>query len=151
MRYSEAEALAAENAERDQGPYYVICKAIPTAPAGCEYEACDPGKAWTWAQRDGWHLAAEILPKQHSAPMTRAELNRKLTGAVVRYDEAQAKKKFYNRYALAQYCEAVSNILDAVDRGAELRTAILDNVQGPLATACLRAVGLPAMRRDERR
>jgi len=62
MRYAEAEALAAENANRTGGPYYVICKAIPTAPAGSEYEACAPGKAWGWAQRDGWHLAAEILP-----------------------------------------------------------------------------------------
>lgn len=68
MRYSEAEALAVENAERDQGPYYVICKAIPTAPAGCEYEACDPGKAWAWAQRDGWHLAATILPAKKPGP-----------------------------------------------------------------------------------
>jgi hypothetical protein len=97
-----------------------------------------------------WIAQEQAETPSQPAP-SRAELNRKLTGAVVRYDETQAKRKFYNRYALAQYCEAISNILDAVDRGADLRAAILDNVQGPLATACLRAVGLPAMQRSERR
>jgi hypothetical protein len=73
MRYREAEALAIQNAERVQDPYYVICKTVPTAHAGCEYDACDPGEAWEEAQRDGWHLAAPPVLPARREPVADAE------------------------------------------------------------------------------
>ena len=65
-----------------------------------------------------------------------------ILNAVATYDRKQEKKKYYNRYALAQYCAAVTNVFAAVEQGQELRTAILQCFVGQLANVVLKSVNL---------
>lgn len=80
-------------------------------------------------------------------PLTR----HKLTHAVTEYDRKQSTRRGYNPYALSHYLGAVQQIETDVDAGADLRAAILDNLLGRLATAALKAVGLPALTLEESR
>ena len=66
----------------------------------------------------------------------------KLLNALTTYDEKQSRKKFYNRYALGQYCAALSKVQKHCDRGADLRVALLNCFNGKLLDTLLRAVAL---------
>ena len=68
-------------------------------------------------------------------------LDRKLLNAVTEYDRKQSAKKFYNRYALALYCGAVSEAITQMKGGKSVRQAIINCFNGRLMDVCLKAVG----------
>jgi hypothetical protein len=79
-----------------------------------------------------------------------------LAAAVTEYDrrqEAAAMKRghLHNVYALSHYLEAVNQIEEKIKRGADMRAAILDHVNGRLANAVLRGAGLPGLTAEEAR
>jgi len=75
----------------------------------------------------------------------------KLLHAATEYDRKQSTKKGYNVYALSHYLGAVQAIEEDVDHGMDLRKAIVTRTTGRLATALLKAVGLPALTAQEAR
>ena len=78
-------------------------------------------------------------------------IHAKLFNAVTEFDRKQAKKLFYNRYALGHYCAALERVNEAMDAGASLREAILANFLGRLLSAVLKAAGEPDFTIDEKR
>jgi hypothetical protein len=46
--------------------------------------------------------------------------------AVTEWDRKQAAKKFYNHYALAQYCGAIDGVMTAIDGGRPIPLALSD-------------------------
>ncbi len=77
------------------------------------------------------------------------QIHIKLLNALTAFDRKEAKKKHYNRYALAQYCAALQSAQVDMDCGATLRESLLVNFIGHLLSALLRAVGEPDFTRDE--
>lgn len=73
----------------------------------------------------------------------------KLIAALTDYDRRQSAKPCYNRWALPQYFQRVDSICEDIDRGADLRSAIIAGFTGRLADKCLRAVGAEITTRDE--
>lgn len=80
-------------------------------------------------------------------PRTRHQLSH----AVTEYDRRQSTRKGYNPYALSLYLGAVQEIEADVDAGTDLRASIVAHTTGRLATALLKAVGLPALTIEEAR
>lgn len=80
-----------------------------------------------------------------------ALVRHKLSHAATEYDRKQSTRKGYNMYALSHYLGAVQDIEEDVDKGVELRKAIVTRTTGRLATALLKAVGLPALTVEEAR
>jgi hypothetical protein len=73
--------------------------------------------------------------------MTTEEITRRLTHAVTEYDRKESSKKHYNRFALGQYFERIADIRADLDRGAEVRAAIVAGFTGRLLDVCLKSVG----------
>ena len=67
----------------------------------------------------------------------------KLVTAINKYDERQAKMKYYNRYALPQYLAAIQKVREEVASGKTLARALYDNYNGRLLSALEKSVGLP--------
>jgi hypothetical protein len=59
------------------------------------------------------------------------------------YDRKQSRKRFYNRYALGQYFQALECAEAAVAGGATYRQALCTNFNGRLLDVCLRSIGEP--------
>lgn len=78
-------------------------------------------------------------------------IRHKLSHAATDYDRKQSTRKGYNMYALSHYLGAIQDIETAVDAGIPLREAIVTYTNGRLATALLKAVGLPALTIEEAR
>lgn len=72
-----------------------------------------------------------------------------LIHAVTRYDRRQSKRPDYNRYALPQYLQRVKEVADDVERGANVRDAILAGFSGRLADVCLKFIGQPAATEED--
>jgi hypothetical protein len=77
--------------------------------------------------------------------------HQKIVHAFTEHDRRESLKRHYNRYALAQYCEAGSRVAAYVSLGYNQRDAVLACFCGPLANKILRALGLPLMTKDEAR
>lgn len=75
----------------------------------------------------------------------------KLKRAATEYDSKQARKKFYNPYALGQYFERIDEIGNDIRGGASIRSAIVAGFSGPLLNAMLRSVGEPKATDDDNR
>jgi len=75
----------------------------------------------------------------------------KMVMAVSNYDLKQSTKPGFNPYALPQYLHAVDRVMEDLESGIPLRQAIVRNLTGRLATAVLKAVGEPALTREEAR
>jgi hypothetical protein len=70
------------------------------------------------------------------------ELKSTLTHAVTRYDRKQSHKPHYNIYALPQYLTRVADIVEDVESGTDIQSAIVAGfTPGQLRNACLKAVG----------
>jgi len=75
----------------------------------------------------------------------------KLLHAVTEYDRRESKKPSYNRYALPQYLARIAEIDADIQRGADVRRAIVAGFSGRLADRCLKAVGLDKTSDEEQR
>ena len=67
-----------------------------------------------------------------------ARLRFNLVSAVTEYDRKQSSKASYNMYALPQYLERVSEIMDDIAAGADPRDAITAGFTGTLLSSILR-------------
>jgi len=74
---------------------------------------------------------------------TSCKIHTILIHAVTQYDQKQSKKKCYNCYALPQYIARVQEVVNDIDRGADIRQAIASGFLGSLRNVCLKALDLP--------
>lgn len=84
--------------------------------------------------------------------MTKQELARlrfNLVSAVTEYDRKQSTKPSYNMYALPQYLERVSEIMDDIAAGADPRAAITAGFTGTLVSSILRRLKMSGASRGE--
>lgn len=77
--------------------------------------------------------------------------HQKLISAVIKYDEKQSKKKYYNKFALPQYVARIQEISAELEKGADLRKSLVSGFNGRLLDVCLKAVGLPTSTKEEQR
>ena len=73
----------------------------------------------------------------------------KLLNTVTDYDRQQSKRSHYNFYAIGHYLGAVQRVVQHVDNGADLRTAVLNCFLGRLCDRVLKSVGLEKMTIEE--
>ena len=64
-----------------------------------------------------------------------------LIHAATQYDIKEARKKYHNIYALAQYSERIDEILEDIEAGIPPRDALSAGFEGRLLNALLKAVG----------
>lgn len=75
----------------------------------------------------------------------------RIVAALTAFDNREARKRGYNRYAFAQYLLRLDEIEADVAAGASWRAAIIAAFGGRLRDACLRAIGEPKATADEDR
>lgn len=68
------------------------------------------------------------------------KINIALFNAITEYDRRESKKKYYNRYALAHYAAALTNIKQSVSNGASYEDAINEFTCGSVAKCLLKAL-----------
>jgi len=73
-----------------------------------------------------------------SAPLT-------LEQALVRYDRLQSAKRHYNHYALGLYLQRAAEVMEAVEKGANLRDEICAAFSDRLRDYVLKQMGLAPM------
>lgn len=72
-----------------------------------------------------------------------------LIHAATAYDIKEAKKKYHNHYALAQYLMRIDEVEDDIAMGAKPRSALMAAFNGRLLDHLLVAIGEPKFTRDE--
>ena len=72
-----------------------------------------------------------------------------LISALTQYDQKEKKKRNYNIYALGIYFERVDDVMLDIEKGADIRAAVVAGFTGRLADHCLRALKLPITTREE--
>lgn len=77
--------------------------------------------------------------------------NSLLTAAIMEYDREESKKKSYNRYAMPILLGRVADVVADIERGADVRQAILAGFNGRVADKALKSVGLPRAAGEEKR
>lgn len=77
--------------------------------------------------------------------MTTPEVRSKLFTALMAYDARQAKKPHYNRWALPQYLARLTEIIQDIDAGADIRAAVTAGFTGRIGAICLKALGMPPL------
>jgi hypothetical protein len=83
--------------------------------------------------------------------MNTEQIKWKLIHAVSKYDEKQSKKKSYNRNALGIYIQRIEEIMLDLNKGADLRAAVVAGFTGRLADTCLRELNLSITTDEEQR
>ena len=78
-----------------------------------------------------------------------ARLRFNLVSAVTEYDRRQSSKPSYNMYALPQYLERVSEIMDDIAAGADPRAAITAGFTGTLLSSVLRRMKMSGANMSE--
>lgn len=76
--------------------------------------------------------------------------NSLLTAAIMAYDRGESKKPYYNRYAMPQLLKRVTDVVADIERGADVRMAILAGFNGRVLDKALKAVGLPRATPEEK-
>ena len=66
----------------------------------------------------------------------------KLLNILTEYDKKQSTKRNYNRYALAHYCRAIDEVMEAVDGGTSIETALKVGFCGSLLRHVAKKLGL---------
>lgn len=74
-----------------------------------------------------------------------------LVHAATQYDIRQARGKYHNPYALAQYLMRIDDIDKDIAAGAKPRAALLAAFSDRLLDAMLKAIGEPPFTLDEKR
>lgn len=72
-----------------------------------------------------------------------------LISALTQYDQKEKKKKHYNSFALGIYFQRVDDVMLDIEKGADVRAAVVAGFTGRLADCCLRALKLPITTREE--
>lgn len=83
------------------------------------------------------------MPHFTAAKDAAQETRDKLIHIATQYDIKESNKKYYNRYALAQYFKAIDGVVEDVEKGMDTRKAICASFNGRLCAAMLKALGLP--------
>ena len=78
-----------------------------------------------------------------------ARLRFNLVSAVTDYDRKQSTKASYNMYALPQYLQRVSDIMEDIAAGADPRSAISAGFTGTLVSSILRKLKMSGASMDE--
>ena len=78
-----------------------------------------------------------------------AKLRFNLVSAVTDYDRKQSTKASYNMYALPQYLQRVSDIMEDIAAGADPRSAISAGFTGTLVSSILRKLKMSGTSMDE--
>ena len=78
-----------------------------------------------------------------------AKLRFNLVSAVTDYDRKQSTKASYNMYALPQYLQRVSDIMEDIAAGADPRSAISAGFTGTLVSSILRKLKMSGASMDE--
>jgi hypothetical protein len=73
----------------------------------------------------------------------------RLLNALTEHDRRESKKKFYNPYALGQYCQALNRLERYVNAGHDLRLSMLNTFNGKLLDKMLNVANLPVSTKDE--
>jgi hypothetical protein len=99
---------------------------------------------------------AAATPDEQAAAMTVQDalenpmpLRDLLAHVVTEYDRKQEGKRGYNMYALPQYLNGVSDVMEEVGKGYSVRSAITNTFTGRLADVLLRAVKESPTTREE--
>jgi|TARA_R110000787_G_scaffold258991_1_gene364211 hypothetical protein len=66
-----------------------------------------------------------------------------LVHAATQHDIKEARKKYHNIYALAQYLTRINEVEDNIAAGASVRAALIAGFSGRLLSCLLKAVGEP--------
>jgi hypothetical protein len=69
--------------------------------------------------------------------------------AVTVYDRRESTRRGYNRWAFAQYLQAIDGVEGLVNEGKSIRSAICECFIGRLAAAVLKSVGEPPLTDEE--
>jgi hypothetical protein len=69
-------------------------------------------------------------------------LHDKLIHAATEYDRKESTKRGYNRYALAQYFQAIQSVDECIANGGNPREVIIGHFTGRLQDRMLKAAGL---------
>jgi hypothetical protein len=75
--------------------------------------------------------------------------NAKLKSFLTEYDRKQSTKKNHNPYALGIYFERADAVTADVDKGADLRAAIVAGFSDRLCDFLLKKFNLPVLTKDE--
>jgi len=70
-----------------------------------------------------------------------ARLRLALVSAATQFDAKQAKKRYWNPYALPQYLARIDDVMADIEHGAPIRAALLAGFSDRLLSAMLKAVG----------
>jgi hypothetical protein len=72
-----------------------------------------------------------------------ARIRLKLETAIIKHDQRASKGKYYNRYALGQYCAALQRVEESVDGGMSLADALRKCFNDRLLSKLEKSVDLP--------
>ena len=72
-----------------------------------------------------------------------------LIHAATRYDAKEAKKAHYNKWALPQYFARINEICADIEKGANVRDAVIAAFNGRLLRDCLKQLNLPELKDGE--
>ena len=67
----------------------------------------------------------------------------KMISAVTQFDARASKKKGYNPHALGIYLQRIDEVCADIERGADIRRAIIAGFSGRIADCILKSVELP--------
>jgi hypothetical protein len=73
-----------------------------------------------------------------------------LIHAAVRFDAKESKKRHYEAWALPQYLARINQICADIQKGAQVRAAVIAAFTGRLRSDCLRVLKLPQVTESER-
>lgn len=68
------------------------------------------------------------------------QLKQRLVNALTDYDRRQSTKRHYNHHALALYFQAVDDVMEAVEQGVDIRTALAGSFNDHVLDTCLKAI-----------
>lgn len=70
------------------------------------------------------------------------DIRPRLLHIVTEYDRRQSKRKGYNPYALAHYCRAIGNVMEAIGNGEPIEQALKHGFCGSLLRHVAKKLGL---------
>lgn len=95
---------------------------------------------------------ADSIYQSREAMQTQIDqLHRQIVPALVKYDDRQARSKYYNSHALALYLQALDATEFQIIAGHDVRAELVAHFTGRLLDVILKAIGLPISTDAEQR
>jgi hypothetical protein len=69
--------------------------------------------------------------------------------AVTEYDRLESTRQHYNRFALAQYLEAIESAMSHIEKGADVRAVLVGHFTGRLLAKLLKVAQCSPMTRAD--